>query len=69
MAKNAFAKGDAVQLKTGGPAMTVDYLPGEKTPGYGQRDNEYFCRWFAGAADKHAWFGEHLLKPFVTPKK
>lgn len=66
---NAFKKGDPVILKTGGPPMTVDYLPGERTPGYGQRENEYLCRWFAGASDRHAWFGEHLLTAYAPPAR
>jgi len=56
-------------MKSGGPPMTIDYLPGERVPAHGQREAEYFCRWFAGATEKNGWFGEHLLEAYTPPVK
>jgi uncharacterized protein YodC (DUF2158 family) len=49
-----FKSGDFVQLKSGGPKMTVTG-PAEFKPGY------YACKWFAGTKLNHGQFaGEEL---------
>ena len=66
---NAFDKGDVVVLKSGGPPMTVDEVPGEVS-GYGAKAREtYLCRWFAGAKPSQGSYAEHLLVKFVAPAK
>ena len=57
---NIFKKGDVVSLKSGGPLMTIDGIPGEKVPG--KLDNEYLCRWFRRQTPESGSYGEHLLK-------
>lgn len=51
-----FKPGDLVELKSGGPVMTV-----ERVSELG-RDASYFCSWFAGAKDNHKSFAEAALK-------
>ncbi len=64
-----FKKGGLVQLRSGGPAMTVDICPGDDS-GYsrltwtGPKTLEwktYRCVWFDGNELKSDDFGEHLL--------
>jgi uncharacterized protein YodC (DUF2158 family) len=62
---NAFEKGDVVVLKSGGPPMTVDKVPGET----GWSSNGYYCRWFKGATADSGTYAEHLLKEYVPPAK
>jgi len=73
---NAFNKGDVVVLKSGGPPLTVDDVPGTLIDG--QRDElgnpvppiervVYLCRWFRGAHPMAGEFGEHLLVKFTPP--
>ena len=53
-----FKTGDTVQLKSGGPIMTVD----------GTTDKgEIYCRWFTEEHDKvyHNYFKPNSLKLFV----
>jgi uncharacterized protein YodC (DUF2158 family) len=54
-----FSPGDIVQLKSGGPAMTVSKPANEG----------YYCEWFKGASKERAHFDEHTLKEYVSPKK
>lgn len=56
-----FKAGDIVQLKSGGPAMTVEKCA--------ERDGHYWCVWFKGASRERAAFDETSLKPFVPPAK
>lgn len=70
---NAFNKGDVVVMKSGGPPMTVDKVPGDvKSSGilsaYDEKYTEYRCEWFKGATKHHGLFGQHLEK-YVPPKK
>lgn len=62
-----FKKGDVVVLKSGGPPMSIDALPGEIAVGMGKRESEYLCRWFKGATPDSGWFGDHLLDVYVIP--
>jgi len=58
-----FSPGDIVQLKSGGPAMTissVNLLDGEE-------GMTYRCKWFKGASKETADFTEDTLKNFVAP--
>jgi uncharacterized protein YodC (DUF2158 family) len=48
-----FQPGDVVQLKSGGPAMTVDCI---------QEDGTLWCIWFADKANQSDAFHPHLLK-------
>lgn len=63
---NAFNKGDVVVLKSGGPPMTVDLVPGETDHG-GDTRTTYLCRWFRGANKEQGVFSEHLLESYVRP--
>lgn len=61
-----FKPGDIVQLKSGGPAMTVakintDTLTGEL--------RGYYCEWFKGASKEREHFTEETLQTYVSPKK
>ncbi|MBB3996066.1 uncharacterized protein YodC (DUF2158 family) [Sulfitobacter undariae] len=62
MAAN-FKPGDIVQLKSGGPAMTVSKETGN--PG----SYAYYCEWFKGASKERAHFEEETLQAYVAPKK
>jgi uncharacterized protein YodC (DUF2158 family) len=64
---NAFGKGDVVVLKSGGPPMTVDEVPGVRK--YQKGDDEYLCKWFKGATADQGSYGEHLLQKYVPPAK
>lgn len=64
---NAFKKGDVVVLKSGGPPMTVDLLPGERA--IGKADGDYLCKWFKGATADKGSYAEHLLEMYVAPAK
>lgn len=49
--------GDVVQLKSGGPAMTVDSLHGD----------EVLCVWFANEQPMVKTFVAATLVPYVAP--
>jgi len=57
-----FKEGDVVQLKSGGPSMTVKQLC---------RDGDLQCAWFTGPHNqqelKHGLFKPHELKPYSPP--
>ncbi|ULB09567.1 DUF2158 domain-containing protein [Cereibacter azotoformans] len=59
--KDEFKPGDIVQLKSGGPAMTVE---GRASPG-----GKYWCDWFKGASRERGAFDEPSLKLYVPPSK
>lgn len=59
-----FSSGDIVQLKSGGPAMTVANV----VPGMGNSTG-YQCEWFRGASKERAHFAEDTLKTYVAPSK
>ena len=56
-----FSPGDIVQLKSGGPAMTVSKVNDSVS---GQ---SYTCEWFKGASNERAVFQEDTLKIYVAP--
>lgn len=67
---NKFKQGDVVVMKSGGPPMTVDKVPGDKR--YETSSDilkEYHCEWFKGAVSQKGFFGEHLLEAYVPPAK
>jgi uncharacterized protein YodC (DUF2158 family) len=67
---NKFKHGDIVVMKSGGPPMTVDKVPGDISSTYtGDKYEEYRCEWFKGATAQHGVFGEHLLEAYAPPKK
>lgn len=67
---NKFKHGDVVVMKSGGPPMTVDKVPGDIQSAYsGEKYTVYRCEWFKGATSMHDVFGEHLLEEYVPPKK
>ena len=61
-----FKPGDIVQLKSGGPAMTVSEL---KEHHMTRKFDGYYCEWFKGASKERAHFEEDTLKPYVAPTK
>lgn len=58
-----FSPGDIVQLKSGGPAMTIASVTGEEEG----RNIGYRCEWFKGASKETAHFQEHTLKTYAAP--
>ena len=64
---DAFKLGDLVQVKSGGPPMTIDGLPSQ-TKSMSQSPGEYWCIWFKGATRDQGSFGEHLLQRYEPPK-
>ncbi|MBR2572866.1 MAG: DUF2158 domain-containing protein [Loktanella sp.] len=60
-----FKPGDIVQLKSGGPAMTIASLSTNMNGGF----SGYQCEWFKGASKERAHFTEETLKPYVAPSK
>ena len=59
--KNKYKPGDIVQLKSGGPSMTVSKVDKE--------GDGYWCDWFKGASRERAFFDEETLKVYEAPKK
>jgi uncharacterized protein YodC (DUF2158 family) len=53
-----YATGDKVQLKSGGPIMTVDAL---MTSTF--QTGKYRCQWFSGASLKEGYFPYDSLRP------
>lgn len=58
-----FAVGDIVKLKSGGPDMTVKYLPSATS-----LSDRYTCQWFAGKKLEQGEFPEAALVK-VEPKE
>ncbi len=65
---NAFNHGDIVVLKSGGPPMTVDKVPGDNREYIGPH-TEYQCEWFKGATAQRGAFAEHVLEAYLAPQK
>lgn len=53
-----FNSGDIVQLKSGSPAMTVDFVSGD----------DVTCNWFVNDEVKTAVFKDKALKIHVSPR-
>jgi len=64
---NKFQVGDLVQLKSGGPGMTVRHVPGKQSANYGHEKDQYLCEWFKGATRDKGNFEEHVLQAFTPP--
>ena len=59
-----FAPGHIVQLRSGGPAMTVSEINDK----FEDDDaTTYRCEWFKGASNERASFSEDILKMYVAP--
>jgi uncharacterized protein YodC (DUF2158 family) len=56
-----FKIGDIVQLKSGGPEMTVQSLPASNS-------TTYRCQWFAGKKLESGPFPEESIKPVADTK-
>lgn len=55
----SFKEGDIVQLKSGGPKMTVVHvLPGSPS-------SYYDCKWFAGSKLSQGRFSADSLQPYI----
>ncbi len=54
---NKFEHGDIVRLKSGGPTMTIEELPGE----IAAYEKSYGCVWFKEFDRKYGKFREHAL--------
>lgn len=61
-----FPPGDIVQLKSGGPAMTISSI---KLSYAGAAFEGYNCEWFKGASKEQAMFKEETLQAYVAPSK
>ena len=66
---NKFKHGDIVVMKSGGPPMTVNKVPGDGRDYGSGKYEEYHCEWFKGATAQKGMFGEHLLEKYEPPKK
>jgi uncharacterized protein YodC (DUF2158 family) len=66
---NKFEKGDVVVLKSGGPPMTIDNVPGDLIYDGGPKRRDYHTRWFKGASKESGDFAEHLLDKYEPPAK
>ena len=58
-----FKPGDLVQLKSGGPKMTVEILDKSRD----QEANIAICVWFVGSTLKRETFFENVIKPYKSP--
>jgi uncharacterized protein YodC (DUF2158 family) len=58
---NTFKVGDVVQLKSGGPSMTISK--------YYEYNNRYSCVWFKGDDKKFGMFGGDSLRTFNLIEK
>jgi uncharacterized protein YodC (DUF2158 family) len=56
---NKFNDGDVVQLKSGGPLMTISRYNGERAA--------YYCQWFSGNELSAEHFRESALELYVEP--
>lgn len=61
----AFKPGDIVQLRSGGPKMTVE----KDITGVRQEKGSCYCKWFAGAKLERGHFCDEELQPYVEETK
>lgn len=67
---NKFKHGDVVVLKSGGPPMTINKVPGDEASSIsGEPRTNYHCEWFKGASVQRGVFEEHVLETYVKPTK
>ena len=59
---NRYKIGDIVQLKSGGPKMTIDSLPSFNS------QEHYGCTWFAGAKKERSSFHVDVVEAAVIVK-
>lgn len=53
--------GDLVQLKSGGPPMTIQE--------WSESQKKWLCVWFKGASQDRGYFTEASLQPYIAPQK
>ena len=53
-----FNEGDVVQLKSGGPKMTVKTIRDDEDDFYG---GDVYCQWFSGSKLQDGYFKPHSL--------
>jgi uncharacterized protein YodC (DUF2158 family) len=58
--EHEFAVGDVVQLKSGGPKMTIAEI-GDFGMGYGDSETKARCLWFEGTKQREALFVPQTL--------
>lgn len=56
-----FKPGDIVQLKSGGPKMTVEYMAGNA------ESRSAYCAWFNDGKLEQKYISEHLLVNLAAP--
>lgn len=61
--EQSFKKGDIVQLKSGGPKMTIKEL----VPKELFHSGDYICQWFSGASLKQGYFSPNSIQVFKDP--
>ncbi len=66
---NKFKAGEIVVLRSGGPPMTVEKVPGDKQDYTSSPFTEYRCEWFKGASAQNGTFAEHVLDAYTPPAK
>lgn len=62
MTNQSFNLGDVVQLKSGGPAMTVTHVSTNS-----RDEPAAWCEWFTGHEPKSASFAMASLRTYVKP--
>jgi uncharacterized protein YodC (DUF2158 family) len=62
---SGFKTGDLVQLKSGGPIMTV----GACSRATLDNEDNVQCVWFSGSKHQTAWFREDSLEPAKIERK
>ncbi len=67
MANKQFKSGDSVQLKSGGPIMTVAEIKTGVFAKGTDLEGKYHCQWFSGSTLRSGYFKAESLKP--APKE
>ena len=62
-----FKVGDLVQLKSGGPPMTVAEFPDPDERPRHFKAGQYRCVWFSGKKHESGWFPPETLEPGEPP--
>lgn len=71
MVKDKYKVGDVVQLKSGGPRMTISSVPRGPDPSIigDKGKSQYGCNWFKGGTLERGSFAEELLIPVAQEKE